>query len=107
MVAGDGALPAAVREDVLLLVSELVTNAVRQVGDDSGQSLRVDLRFWPRRVRVGVVDQRTRVRPVRARLQRDELGGHGLFLVDQIADRWGVSHTASGTCVWFEIEFAG
>ena len=29
--------------------------------------------------------------------------GWGLYLVEQIADRWGVSNEA-GTCVWFEID---
>jgi hypothetical protein len=32
-------------------------------------------------------------------------GGWGLFLVDQIADHWGVECATSGTCVWFEIAY--
>jgi hypothetical protein len=35
----------------------------------------------------------------------NESGGWGLFLVDQIADRWGVECTTSGSCVWFEIAY--
>jgi hypothetical protein len=30
-------------------------------------------------------------------------GGWGLFLVDQIAERWGVCPASAGTCVWFEL----
>jgi hypothetical protein len=29
--------------------------------------------------------------------------GWGLFLISQIADRWGVSTDAAGTTVWLEI----
>ena len=34
-----------------------------------------------------------------------ESGGWGLFLVDQIADRWDVEYTKSGSRVWFKIEY--
>jgi two-component sensor histidine kinase len=105
VVDGDGDLPSAVREDVLLLVTELVTNAVRHGGADDDGSVRVELRRWPQRVRVEVVDSGTDVTPVRPRLSRDETGGWGLVLVDHIAARWGVGRGASRTCVWFEIEF--
>jgi len=37
--------------------------------------------------------------------RRNESGGWGLFLVDQIADCWGVECTASGARVWFEIAY--
>lgn len=35
----------------------------------------------------------------------DDPGGWGLLLVDRIADRWAVTSTATGTCVWFEIRY--
>src|SRR4051812_30060814 len=47
VVNGDGDLPSAVRDDVLLLVTELVTNAVRHGGADDDGSVRVELRCWP------------------------------------------------------------
>jgi anti-sigma regulatory factor (Ser/Thr protein kinase) len=105
VVEGDGELPTAVRNDVLLLVTELVTNAVRHGGANDNGSLRVEVRRWPERVRVEVLDQGTDVTRVRPRLSRGESGGWGLVLVDRIAARWGVGRGASRTCVWFEIEF--
>jgi anti-sigma regulatory factor (Ser/Thr protein kinase) len=103
---GDGRLPTAVREDVLLLVTELVTNAVRHAGVGPDGSLQVELRRWPQRVRVEVVDPGTddftRERP---RMTRDYPGGWGLVLVDRIAARWGVGRGPAFTRVWFEIEF--
>jgi anti-sigma regulatory factor (Ser/Thr protein kinase) len=105
LIAGDGELPAAVRADVLLLLTELVTNAVRHSGLRPDESVRVELHQWARRVRVEVVDPGTHFTAARPRARGDESGGWGLLLVDRIAKRWGVGHRASGTCVWFEIEF--
>jgi hypothetical protein len=34
-----------------------------------------------------------------------DTGGWGLLFVDRIADRWAVTSTATGTCVWFEIRY--
>jgi anti-sigma regulatory factor (Ser/Thr protein kinase) len=104
VVAGNGHLPAAVRDDVLLLVTELV-NAVRHAGVAPDGSLQVELRRWPQRVRVEVVDPGADSTPVRSRLSGDDPGGWGLVLVDRIASRWGVGHGPSFTRVWFEIEF--
>jgi anti-sigma regulatory factor (Ser/Thr protein kinase) len=104
LIARDGDLPPAVRADVLLLLTELVTNAVRHSGLSPDQSLRVELRQWPRLVRVDVVDPGEEFSRVRPSLRGDENGGWGLFLVDRIATTWGVGRSGSGTCVWFEIE---
>ena len=102
VLAGDGDMPAPVREDVLLLVTELVTNAVRHAGAGAAPSVRVELRRWPRRVRLEVVDPGTSF-TAPAAFRKDASGGWGLFLIDRIADRWGVTRVAAGTCVWFEI----
>jgi hypothetical protein len=57
----------------------------------------------PRRVRVEVVDPVGSFMPPRARSRGSESRGWGLFLIDRIADRWGVSRMATGTCTWFEL----
>jgi anti-sigma regulatory factor (Ser/Thr protein kinase) len=105
VVAGDGRLPTAVREDVLLLVTELVTNAVRHAGVGPDGSLQVELQRWPQRVRVEVVDHGSDLAPIRSRPSRADPGGWGLVLVDRIAARWGVGRGPSFTRVWFELEF--
>jgi anti-sigma regulatory factor (Ser/Thr protein kinase) len=96
-------MPAAVRDDLLLLLSELVTNAVLHAGVGAEGSLDTEIREWPGRVRVEVTDPSTGPTSFGARSGRDGKGGWGLFLVDQIADRWGVRRTPTGTCVWFEL----
>jgi anti-sigma regulatory factor (Ser/Thr protein kinase) len=105
VIAGDGRLPTAVREDVLLLVSELVTNSVRHADLGPEEAIQVEVVCWPQRVRVEVVDPGTEVTPVRPRLSPDTAGGWGLVLVDRIAARWGVGRGPAFTRVWFELEF--
>lgn len=103
----NGALPAGVREDVLLLVTELVGNAVVHADVGPDRSLRVELRRWPGRVRVEVVDPGASLPQVHPGARPEGSEGIGLFIVDRIADDWGVSRGASGTRVWFEIAFEG
>jgi signal transduction histidine kinase len=105
VVACDGDLPSAARDDVLLLVTELVTNAVRHAGVGPDRSVQIELRRWPQRVRVDVVDPGSDFARVRPRSSGDDSGGWGLMLVDRIAARWGAWSGAAGTCVWFEVEF--
>lgn len=105
LLAGNGALPSSVRDDVLLLLTELVTNAVRHAGAGADRMVRVELLKCSRRVRVAVRDDGAGFIREAIRFRRDESGGWGLFLVDRIAHRWAVLPTATGTCVWFEIRY--
>ena len=102
---GNGMVPDAIREDVLLLVSELVTNAVRHAGAGPDRPLHLQLLRGPRWLVVVVRDQGPGFTWHPAPPAGNESGGWGLFLVDQIADRWGVECTTSGTRVWFEIAY--
>jgi anti-sigma regulatory factor (Ser/Thr protein kinase) len=103
LLAGNGALPPSVRDDVLLLLTELVTNAVRHADVGPDRMVGVEFRQCPGTVRVAVRDEGAGFALEAASFRRDESGGWGLFLVDRIADRWAVTATATGTCVWFEI----
>jgi anti-sigma regulatory factor (Ser/Thr protein kinase) len=103
LLALNGELPSSIRDDVLLLVTELVSNAVRHAEPGADRALRVELRRRRQMVRVAVFDGGSGFTAEAPQATRDESGGWGLFLVDQIADRWAVTQTASGTCAWFEI----
>ncbi|HEX6231432.1 MAG TPA: PAS domain S-box protein [Actinomycetota bacterium] len=95
--------PACV-ESLRLLVSELVTNAIRHgpTGDDAHVDLRVALAGDT--VRVEVVDTGDGFRPPEGP-RRDGAGGWGLVLVDRVAGRWGVAEGAP-TRVWIEVDGA-
>ncbi|MFF0537104.1 SpoIIE family protein phosphatase [Streptomyces coelicoflavus] len=83
-------------DSVELLVSELVTNAVRYTSRPV--TLRL-LRTDALRCEVGDdVPQLPRMRQARA---TDE-GGRGLYLVNRLAQRWGARRLSTGKVVWFE-----
>ena len=105
LVAGNGTLPSSVRDDVLLLATELVTNAVRHSSAGPGVPVRVELRRGTDILRVAVFDEGTGF-TAEPPHERNEAAGWGLSLVDRIADRWAVTPTGAGTCAWFEIGYA-
>ena len=95
-------IPQNVLENVRLLVSELVTNCIRHAGVDPGAT--IELKVWPRDsiIRVEVSDPGEGFEPAPVSLSIYSTSGWGLYLVEQIADRWGVQ-VENGTKVWFEI----
>ncbi|HMC51633.1 MAG TPA: ATP-binding protein [Acidimicrobiales bacterium] len=92
------ALPAA-DEVGPLLVSEVVSNAVRHANSDV--RLIVDLRD-DRRLVVEAWD-RGPGRPVLRRPARWDESGRGLQLLDTLSTRWGWTFARGAKCVWFEL----
>jgi anti-sigma regulatory factor (Ser/Thr protein kinase) len=86
------------RDDVLLMASELVTNAVRHAGLEAGDKLVLEADRSVSTVHVEVRDTGRRFR----RGPR----GYGLRVVDTAADRWGIECDA-GTRAWFEVDERG
>jgi anti-sigma regulatory factor (Ser/Thr protein kinase) len=86
-------------ETLKLLVSEVVTNAVRHT--DSAEPLKLRAR-WNDEIRIEVCDHGDGFMPTPRVGPLDEPGGFGLFLVGSLADRWGVEND-DGTTVWFVI----
>ena len=84
-------------ETLKLLVSEVVTNAVKH--GDSGHPVELHA-HWNAEVRIEVSDHGDGFTPAPRAAALDEPGGFGLYLVGQLAERWGVE-TNHGTTVWF------
>ncbi|WSI28637.1 ATP-binding protein [Streptomyces sp. NBC_01343] len=86
-------------EDALLLVSELLTNASLHAGGCielvvcSGEVLRIE-----------VFDGSTTPPRPHPSPQRGLPGGHGLYIVQRLSDRWGTHTHEHGKAVWAEIE---
>lgn len=87
----------------VLLTSEIVTNAIRY-GEPPVQ-LRAVLQGTE--LRVAVEDGGRDVVKPATNVQWDDGGGRGLYLVEALAHRWGVTDDVAGKLVWFELLFAG
>lgn len=88
-------------EILVLLVSELVTNAVAHA--DPPVVLRVDVD--DERTRVEVTDG-AREEPVLRNPPPTALGGRGVMFIDRLSSRWGTSAEEDGVAVkavWFEL----
>ncbi|MEW2575644.1 ATP-binding protein [Streptomyces syringium] len=99
-------------ETLILLISELVTNAVVHTGcpavlrmlfPGAGGSAEAAAGVCPGTVRVEVAD--ISARPPRRRCaEGDDTGGRGLELVDGLADRWGWQPEGAGKRIWCEVD---
>ncbi|GAA1967061.1 hypothetical protein GCM10009798_29250 [Nocardioides panacihumi] len=88
-------VPSRVVADLVLLTSELVTNALRHARGP--HELR--LRHVEREVVIEVSDS-SPMRPRRRQVDGDAESGRGLTIVDAVADRWGSRSIADGKVVW-------
>ncbi|MGW0731269.1 SpoIIE family protein phosphatase [Streptomyces sp. NPDC002851] len=81
-----------------LIVSELVTNAVRYA---SGP---IHLRLIRDRTLICEVSDTGHTSPHLRRAASDDEGGRGLFLVAQLTQLWGTRYTPTGKTIWAEQE---
>jgi anti-sigma regulatory factor (Ser/Thr protein kinase) len=89
--------------DAQLLLTELVTNALRHGGGDE-RRLALEVRATAEVLHVSVTDGGGGFDPARlAAPSSDRSGGWGLHIVAAVAQRWGVERDAD-TRVWFEID---
>ena len=103
LLALEERLEGRVLDDIRLLVSELVTNAIRHADAPSGGEVALDVTIESGRVRVEVADPGAGFEPQPRDDEMNRPGGWGLYLVDRIADRWGVVRNRMNR-VWFELD---
>jgi anti-sigma regulatory factor (Ser/Thr protein kinase) len=89
--------------DVRLLVSELVTNAVRHANLASGDVIELVIEIADQTLRVEVHDPGGGFVPSAPSPDPARPSGWGLYLVAELADRWGVDSDDT-TLVWFELD---
>ncbi|MFD7440482.1 ATP-binding protein [Streptomyces sp. NPDC059909] len=93
------ALSPQIAEHAILLVSELVGNAVRHTGARVFGLRMLRRRGW---IRIEVRDP-SRGLPCLMPVHEMDTSGRGLFLVDKLSDRWGVDLLPRGKTTWFEM----
>ena len=96
------------KEDVIersaLVVSEVVTNSVMHAGLTAAQPIDLNIQVLPGCLRIEVTDEGTAgFDPVATPPYPGQNSGRGLWMVDQLTDRWGVDFTHS-TRVWSEFD---
>jgi anti-sigma regulatory factor (Ser/Thr protein kinase) len=89
--------------DVRLLVSELVTNAVRHANLADGDMILLVVEVAGSSLRVEVHDPGGGFVPTAPAPDPARPSGWGLYLVAELADRWGVD-SDERTLVWFELD---
>jgi signal transduction histidine kinase len=97
-------LHPALQDDLMLLLTEVVTNAVRHSGAEQGSPIEVDMTENDDHIRIEVTDPGDGFKPPE-RLVPDlsRTGGLGLVLVDRLSHAWGTRRLNSGSLVWFEL----
>jgi anti-sigma regulatory factor (Ser/Thr protein kinase) len=88
------------RHAVVLLISELVTNAVIH----ARSTVTVDLAVRDDGPVIVKVHDESPVRPTARRHQADRPGGRGMHLLNSLATRWGVEDSRIGKSIWFEVD---
>ena len=89
--------------DVVLALTELVTNSIQHTSGPVDVSLSWD----GLRLRAGVTDCSSAL-PHWPPAERRVEGGRGLLILDQLASRWGLTeHAPGGKTVWCEFMAAG
>ena len=99
--AGCSEHATALLEAAVLLVSEMVTNAVRYGGPPLVVELDCDEVSLQVRVRDGGEEL-----PVPRVAAEDDEDGRGMQLVELLSDEWGVEPAADGKTVWFRLHQA-
>jgi anti-sigma regulatory factor (Ser/Thr protein kinase) len=97
-------LSGDVVQDAALLMTELVTNAVRYANPLPGDVLRVAWELTGGRLLLKVTDGGGREAPHRQDAGPRDTGGRGLAIVDRVAARWGVERAVDNlSTVWAEV----
>lgn len=96
------AIGTAVVDDAVLIVSELLTNAVLHGSDSAECDVTVKLIGIAMRLRIEVYDA-SPLAPAQRLEDNGIENGRGLVIVDRLADRWGWEPTAVGKFVWCEL----
>jgi anti-sigma regulatory factor (Ser/Thr protein kinase) len=92
-----------VRDDALLVISELATNAVLHSGCDPNEEIEIVAELVPEGLRIEVADRgHSDQVPMPRGVEFVGPGGMGLHVVQAIARGWGTER-GDGTRVWAEL----
>ena len=100
-ICEDLRLAGSLRQTLVLLISEVVSNAVLHSSGPAEAPITVTANVTPEVFHLAVTDAGEGFTPSGRDPARVE-GGYGLYLLEKAASRWGVE-ASSPTTVWFEL----
>ena len=104
-LAGQSACGPGAADTAALLTSELVTNAMLHTSSGiAGGTVTIVVVDGSDGLMVEVIDDGAPDHGPEVQGDRYAAHGHGLFLVEQLAARWGYLRDAVGTTVWFQLD---
>lgn len=89
-------------DEVVLVVSELVGNAVRHTEAVGERGIEVEWTIEPGRVSVQVTDP-SPIAPALRSPSATDPGGRGLYIVELLAEQWGTRPHGAGKQVWAQV----
>ena len=100
----DSSVGPELLERSALVVTEVVTNSVQHAGLAPSQQIDLAVSLRPQTLRIEVSDAGPGFTPTPPSSKPDQTPrGWGLWLIDQLTDRWGVDCSHS-TRVWLEFD---
>ena len=99
--------PPEIADDVILLTSEVVTNAIRHAGSAPLDDVIVRVEPSEETFHVEVLNPGPSFDPQVPASPSPTGTGLGLFLVDRLASRWGIEREGRRTKVWFDLSVPG
>lgn len=90
------------KETLMLLVSEVVTNAVQHT--HSAQVIVELAHIDVDTVRCAVTDDAAEQAPTVMSTEPSRVGGLGMAIVESLSSRWGCERDGSSKSVWFELD---
>ena len=92
-----------VREDAVLVLSELVTNAIKHAAPLPTGEIRVRWSIQDDCLHMEITDGGAVTRPHASVATSSALGGRGLDIVRTISDQWGVTEDHDCVTVWADV----
>jgi anti-sigma regulatory factor (Ser/Thr protein kinase) len=96
----EAGLVGAAIGDAALVLSELLSNAIRHARPLPGAVVQVSWALCDGSLTVSVRDGGSRTRPHAGHPSPSALGGRGLAIVECLASTWGVQDSTAGVTVW-------
>lgn len=99
----DGGVHGPDREDAVLVLSELVSNAVKHAAPLPTGEIKVRWAIERDTVHVEITDGGAMTRPHAGVAAVSALGGRGLDIVRHVSSQWGVTEGRDSVTVWAEV----